>query len=147
MSCESIKELISAYIDAELERIDITKVENHIKKCDECNKLLHSYQSIRYSIRSIEIPKPSDEILKRIVRFPRRNLYRLRKVALSFSFLSLLAISLLPFLKNEERYISEEVREEYKNYYIIREEKNPYVEVYYEKEGNFLLTNYSGGSF
>ena len=77
MNCESIKELISAYIDAELERADILKVEEHIENCENCNNILKSYQNISYRISSIEIPKPSEKVLKSILLFPIRHRYKL----------------------------------------------------------------------
>ncbi|MBN1694129.1 zf-HC2 domain-containing protein [candidate division WOR-3 bacterium] len=143
MSCESIKELISAYIDAELERADILKVEEHIKKCEYCNNILKSYQNISSRICSIEIPKPSKKVFERIIIFPRRKIYRLRRLAVSASLLVILGILIAPFFRSEETIAQETPKE----YYIVKEEKTPYSEVYYEREGNFVLTSYSGGSF
>jgi hypothetical protein len=143
MSCESFKELISAYIDAELERADILKVEEHIRKCEKCNSLLSSYQSISSDICSIEIPKPSERVLRRISLFPRRKVYRLRKLAVSVSLLVILGTLISPLFKTEKNITQETPKE----YYIVKEEKTPYTEVYYQREGNYVLTSYSGGSF
>jgi len=144
MSCGTIKELISAYIDAELERVDIIRVEEHVAECKNCNNILTSYQNISYSVRSIEIPKPSEKVLKRIVLFPRRKVYRLRRLAVSASLLIILGTLLSPLLRTQKNIIAQESPKEY---YIVKEEKTPYSEVYYEREGNFVLTSYSGGSF
>jgi predicted anti-sigma-YlaC factor YlaD len=143
MNCESIKELLSAYIDAELDRVNIIKVEEHIEKCENCKKILKNYQNISLSICSIEIPKPSEKIIKRIIMFPRRKIYRLRKLAVSASLLALLGTLIIPFFRTEENMAQENPKE----YYILKEEKTPYTEVYYERKGNFILTSYSGGSF
>ena len=143
MNCESIKELISAYIDAELERADILKVEEHIENCENCNNILKSYQNISYRISSIEIPKPSEKVLKRIILFPRRKVYRLRRLAVSASLLVILGTLIAHLFRTEENIAQETPKE----YYIVKEEKTPYSEVYYEREGNFVLTSYSGGSF
>jgi hypothetical protein len=143
MSCESIKELISAYIDAELERADILKVEGHIEKCKNCSNTLKSYQDISSSIYSIEIPKPSEKVFKRIILFPRRKVYRLRRVAVTASLLVILGTLFAPLFRTEEAIAQETPKE----YYIVKEEKTPYAEVYYERDGNFVLTSYSGGSF
>lgn len=143
MSCESIKELISSYIDAELERDDILKVEEHIEKCNNCYNILKSYQNIRSSIYSIEIPKPSEKVLRKIIMFRRRKVYRLRKIAVSASLLLILGTLISPLFRTEETIVQENPKE----YYIIKEEKTPYTEVHYEREGNFVLTSYSGGSF
>jgi len=143
MNCESIKELLSAYIDGELERNDILEVEKHIEKCDKCKKILESYQKISSSIWSIEIPKPSEKTIRRIILLPRRKVYRLRKLAVGAFFLVLLGALIIPFFRVEENI----ARELPKEYYILKEEKTPYTEVHYEREGNFILTSYSGGSF
>jgi predicted anti-sigma-YlaC factor YlaD len=143
MNCESIKELLSAYIDAELERYDILKVEEHIEECEKCKKILKDYQDISLSICSIEIPKPSEKAIKRIIMFPRRKIYRLRRLAVSASFLILLGALIIPLFRTEENIAQENPKE----YYILKEEKTPYAEVHYEREGNFILTSYSGGSF
>ena len=143
MSCELIKELISAYIDAELERDDIIRVEEHIEKCENCNNILTSYQNISSRICCIEIPQPSEKVFKRIMLFPRRNVYRLRRIAVSASLLIILGTLIAPLLRTEKNIAQENP----KDYYIVKEEKTPYSEVYYEREGNFVLTSYSGGSF
>jgi predicted anti-sigma-YlaC factor YlaD len=143
MNCETIKELISAYIDAELERVEIIQVEKHTEKCEKCKKLLIDYQNISYHVRSIPIPRPSEKVLKRILLFPRRRVYLLRRLALGASFMVILGSLMIPLLRTEEKIAEENPKE----YYIVREEKTPYSEVYYEREGNFVLTSYSGGSF
>lgn len=143
MNCEIIKELISPYIDAELERLEILQVEKHTDKCEKCKKLLIDYQNISYSVRSIPIPRPSEKVLKRILLFPRRRVYLLRRLALGTSFMVILGFLMIPLLRTEEKIAEENPKE----YYIVREEKTPYTEVYYEREGNFVLTSYSGGSF
>lgn len=143
MSCESIKELISAYIDAELERDDILKVEEHTRKCESCHNILKSYQNISSCIYSIEIPKPSEKVLRNIIMSPRRKVYRLRKIAVSASLLLILGTLIAPLFRTEKTIAQENPKE----YYIIKEEQTPYSEVHYEREGNFVLTSYSGGSF
>jgi hypothetical protein len=144
MKCEAFKELLSAYLDAELERVDILKVEEHIQECENCANTLKSYESMSISIRSIDIPKPSQKVLRNIAIFPRRKVYRLRKLAVGTSFLVMLGLLLTPLFKTEEKNI---VQENPKEYYIVKEEKTPYTDVHYEREGNFVLTSYSGGSF
>ena len=144
MSCKNIKELISAYLDGELERVDILRVEEHIEECNNCYNTLESYKSISINVKSIEIPKPSEKVLKSITLFPRRNVYRLRRLAFGTCFLLILGTLLVPIIKTEEKNIAQENPKEY---YVVKEEKTPYTEVHYEREGNFVLTSYSGGSF
>jgi hypothetical protein len=75
--------------------------------------------------------------------FPRRKAYRVRRLAVSASLLLILGTLVAPFFRSEETIAQETPKE----YYIVKEEKTPYSEVYYEREGNFVLTSYSGGSF
>lgn len=144
MSCKTIKELLSAYMDGELDRVDILVVEEHIDKCGNCANILESYESISLNVRSIEIPKPSEKVLKNIMRFPKRKIYRLRRLAVGTCFLLILGTLLVPLLTPKEKNITQESPKEY---YVIKEEQTPYTEVHYEREGNFVLTSYSGGSF
>ena len=144
MSCKTIKELLSAYIDAELDRVDILRVEEHIEECGNCASILESYKSISINVKSIEIPKPSEKVLRNIMRLPRRKTYRLRRLALGTCFLLILGTLLIPMIKTEEQNITQESPKEY---YVVKEEEIPYTEVHYEREGNFVLTSYSGGSF
>ncbi len=143
MNCEIIKELISPYIDAELERVEIIRVEKHTEKCEKCRKLLIDYQNISYSVRSITIPAPSEKVMKRILLFPRRRVYLMRRLTLATSFMVIMGLLMIPLLRTEKTIAEENP----KQYYIVKEEKTPYTEVYYEREGNFVLTSYSGGSF
>lgn len=143
MNCEIIKELISPYIDAELERVEILQVEKHTEKCEKCKKLLIDYQNISYSVRGIPIPAPSEKVMKRILLYPKRRVYLLRRLTLATSFMVILGLLMIPLLRTEETIAEENP----KQYYIVKEEKTPYTEVYYEREGNFVLTSYSGGSF
>jgi len=142
LNCELIKELLSSYIDGELDREDIIKIENHLAKCKDCRKLLQDYQSIKKMIRSIEIPKPSKRIHERIVVYPRRRSYFLRFI-FSTSLLVVLGALLIPFLRWNQKVTQKETKE----YYIMKEEQRPYTEVVYKQKGNFVLTNYEGGSF
>lgn len=144
MSCKNIKELLSAYIDGELDRIDILRVEEHIEECENCVNILESYKSISINVKSIEIPKPSEKVLKNIMLFPRRKIYRLRRLAVGTCFILILGTLLIPLIKTEEQNITQESPKEY---YVVKEEQTPYTEVHYEREGNFVLTSYSGGSF
>jgi predicted anti-sigma-YlaC factor YlaD len=144
MSCKTIKELLSVYIDGELDRVDILRVEEHIEKCENCANILESYKSISINVKSIEIPKPSEKVLRNIMLFPRRKIYRLRRLAVGTCFLLILGTFLIPLIKTEEKNITQESP---KGYYVLKEEQTPYTEVHYEREGNFVLTSYSGGSF
>lgn len=142
MKCKFIKELISPYIDGELERPDILRVEKHVEVCENCKKILSDYQKISFDIHRIEIPKPSEKVLKRISLIPRRRVF-FRRLIFSTSLLVVLGALLIPFLQSNEKATPESP----KQYYILKEEKTPYTEVCYEREGNFVLTSYSGGSF
>ncbi|MCK4225790.1 zf-HC2 domain-containing protein [candidate division WOR-3 bacterium] len=142
MNCKKVEELLSSYIDGELERDDIIKVESHIKECSECKAKLEHYQSIKEMVKSIEIPSPSYRVERNIIGYARRRNYFLRFIFSTSLLTGLGALLILTF-----GHTAPPVVEKPKEYYMVKEEKNPYMEIVYEKEGNYILTNYEGGSF
>jgi len=141
VKCSEIEELLSPYIDGELNRDNIIKVENHVEECKKCKNLLEDLQSIKEMVRGIEIPYPSESIGKRIVDYRRSRNYFLRFI-FSTSLLTGLGALLILTLGHPSHLVEEKPKE----YYIMKEEKNPYMEILYETEGNYILTNYEGGS-
>jgi len=142
LNCKRIEELLSPYIDGELKRDDIIKVDNHFEECKKCRKLLKDFQLVKEMVRRIEIPRPSLRIEKKILGYGRRRNYFLRFI-FSTSLLSGLGALLILTLGHQSNITEEEPKE----YYIMKEESTPYMEIVYEKEGNYILTNYEGGSF
>jgi len=78
LNCKRIEELLSPYIDGELKRDDIIRVDNHFEECEKCRKLLKDFQLVKEMVRSIEIPRPSLRIEKKILGYGRRRNYFLR---------------------------------------------------------------------
>lgn len=141
MNCSKIEELLSPYIDGELSRDEIIRVERHILECKNCEELLKDFQLIKEKVRGIEIPQPSLRIKKKIIGYARPRNYFLR-IIFSASLLTGLG-ALLVLTLGHQPYIAEEKPKEY---YIMKEERTPYMEILYETEGDYILTNYEGGS-
>jgi hypothetical protein len=141
LNCKEIEELLSPYIDGELNREEIIKVENHILECKECKELLKDFQLIKSKIKSIEIPQISQRVERKILGYNRLRNYFLRLI-FSTSLLTGLGALLILTLGNQPTIVEEKPKE----YYIVKEERTPYMEVLYETDGDYMLTNYEGGS-
>ena len=141
MNCKEIEELLSPYIDGELNREEIIKVEKHILECKKCNELLKDFQLIKSKIKSIEIPQVSLRIERKILGYNRLRNYFLRLI-FSTSLLTGLGALLILTIGNQPTIVEEKPKE----YYIVKEERTPYMEVLYETDGDYMLTNYEGGS-
>lgn len=57
-NCEEYGELISAYVDGELEGVNAAAVEKHIAECAECRKMYEEFVSLGETAR--EIPQPDE---------------------------------------------------------------------------------------
>jgi len=141
LNCKEIEELLSPYIDGELNREEIIKVEKHILECKKCNELLKDFQLIKSKIKSIEIPQVSLRIERKILGYNRLRNYFLRLI-FSTSLLTGLGALLILTIGNQPTIVEEKPKE----YYIVKEERTPYMEVLYETDGDYMLTNYEGGS-
>lgn len=141
MDCSRFEELISPYMDGELATEEIIRLEKHFDKCSSCRKLLQDFQMIRQKTRKMEIPHPSIKIEKAIVGYGTRKNYFLRFIFSTSLFFGIGAL-LFQILSTPEVI----VKENPKDYYIVKEEEAPYIETVYEKQGNYILTDYEGGS-
>ena len=141
MNCKEIEELLSPYIDSELNREKIIEVEKHILECKKCKELLKDFQLIKNKIKSIEIPQISLRVERKILGYNRVRNYFLRLI-LSTSLLTGLGALLILTLGNQPSIVEEKPKE----YYIVKEERTPYMEILYETDGDYMLTNYEGGS-
>lgn len=161
MKCNKIEDLLSPYLDGELERDDIIRVEKHLSECEKCSLTLKSFVLIKQKVRRIEIPEVDRTVREKVLSGAGRRKYfqpvklwrevlafsRSRRHILRFIFstslLVVLGALLIPLLRTDNKVTQKNP----KQYYIMKEEKGPYTEVVYEKEGNYVLTNYRGGSF
>ncbi len=141
MNCKETEELLSPYIDGELNREEIIKVEKHILECKKCGELLKDFKLIKNKIKSIEIPQVSLRVERKILGYNRIRNYFLRLI-FSTSLLTGLGALLILTLGNQPSIVEEKPKE----YYIVKEERTPYMEILYETDGDYMLTNYEGGS-
>ncbi len=56
-------ELLSAYIDNELNEIERQRVEEHLKHCSHCLKIIEEFKTIDMGLKEIEIEEPSREFV------------------------------------------------------------------------------------
>ncbi|MGQ9465093.1 MAG: zf-HC2 domain-containing protein [bacterium] len=63
ISCDLPIELLSAYIDNELNEIEKQKVEKHLKHCSHCVKVIDEFKTLDMGLREIEIEEPSKEFV------------------------------------------------------------------------------------
>jgi hypothetical protein len=141
LNCKETEELLSPYIDGELNREEIIKVEKHILECKKCGELLKDFKLIKNKIKSIEIPQVSLRVERKILGYNRIRNYFLRLI-FSTSLLTGLGALLILTLGNQPSTVEEKPKE----YYIVKEERTPYMEILYETDGDYILTNYEGGS-
>lgn len=62
-NCDFPIELLSAYIDNELNEIDKQKVEEQIRHCSHCLKIIEELKAIDMGLKEIEIEEPSREFI------------------------------------------------------------------------------------
>ncbi|HET7657478.1 MAG TPA: zf-HC2 domain-containing protein, partial [Bacillales bacterium] len=105
---EHVKDLLSAYLDAELNDPDAQKVAQHIKQCQECWKELKELDELRgqiaFAYRSIEAPVGFVEQILADIEAPnpesgKVSAYKKWAIALVAVFvLTLLSMQMAPFL-------------------------------------------------
>jgi predicted anti-sigma-YlaC factor YlaD len=62
MRHQKIKELISLYLEGELDKIEKKLVEEHLKECEECKKEFEEMNKLEEVLKKMEFKKPSKEI-------------------------------------------------------------------------------------
>ena len=60
--CPQIKEMFSLYADNLLASEEKSKVEEHLKICDSCNRELSNWQEIHSLLKEIAVPEPSPDL-------------------------------------------------------------------------------------
>jgi len=66
MNCDEIKNLLSLYIDDELDEEERLLVEEHLQKCEECKKELEEYKKIIQALKNIPDEEPPLGYCKRL---------------------------------------------------------------------------------
>ncbi|MGB4439865.1 MAG: DUF4349 domain-containing protein [Sedimentibacter sp.] len=66
MNCDEIKNLLSLYIDDELDEEERLLVEEHLQKCEDCQKELEEYKKIIQALKNIPDEEPPSGYCKRL---------------------------------------------------------------------------------
>lgn len=66
MNCNEVRELLSLYIDDELDENEKLLVEEHLKTCEECQKELEEYKKIIQALQEIPDEEPPLGYCKRL---------------------------------------------------------------------------------
>jgi hypothetical protein len=81
MSCENFREMISAFIDNELDENEVDILQTHLRSCSDCNRLLNellTMSGINRKMHNIPMPpEVADNILKLTVKSERKWLFPL----------------------------------------------------------------------
>ncbi len=98
MNCESIGELLSAYIDRELDRNERMTVEMHLQGCPECQKTVHDFKEmsgiVYKAFGSVNAPVELEQLVVQNIMAIRQSIQtrRLFLVYLASAVLGLLII-------------------------------------------------------
>jgi len=66
MECKKVQSYLSIYFDGKLGAEESSMVEEHIKGCQQCSKIVNDYNIIKNSIQNVEEIEPSDFAFSRI---------------------------------------------------------------------------------
>jgi len=62
MKHQEYKKLLVGYLDGELKNKERELIENHLKKCPECQEELKEFKKLRGVMMSMKYQKPGDEV-------------------------------------------------------------------------------------
>ena len=83
MDCKTFEELLSDFLEEDLNPDQQPAFENHLKSCQECKQLLVFMQRINSSLSSFPELEVSENLLSRLNAIPKSK----KKFKLSFDFL------------------------------------------------------------
>jgi len=67
-SCGIPVELLSAYIDNELDEQEYTRIKEHLKSCVHCQEIVEQFREMDARIREMELEEPSREFIFNLKR-------------------------------------------------------------------------------
>ncbi len=103
MKCDLPKELLSGYLDGELDRERRVQVERHLKECAHCRDELDELRRLDQQVRTLAVEEPSREfifsanrrIMEKLKRRPRFSLFRLSPILVPVAAAALVLILLV----------------------------------------------------
>ena len=66
MNCDEIEVYLTGYLDGELTQQDRQPVENHLRTCEKCGKILAELRKAKEATRSLEMVQPQEEDWERM---------------------------------------------------------------------------------
>jgi anti-sigma factor RsiW len=63
MKCDLSIELLSGYLDGELDKKQKAEIEKHLKECEVCRKELEELRQLDEHVRIAEVEEPSREFI------------------------------------------------------------------------------------
>jgi hypothetical protein len=61
MKCEEIEVYLSGYLDRELTQQDRQPVENHLRTCERCERLLEELREAKKAAQGLDMKQPAEE--------------------------------------------------------------------------------------
>jgi hypothetical protein len=103
MKCEVPRELLSGYLDGELDRKQKAELEKHLRECEQCRNELEELKRLDQQVRTSEIEEPSRDfffqlnrrIMQKVKKKPRVSLFRLSPILVPVAAAALVLIVLL----------------------------------------------------
>lgn len=103
MKCDLPRELLSGYLDGELDSERKKQVEKHLKGCERCRHELAELRQLDQQVRTVEIEEPSREfifsvnrrIMEKVKSKPRFSMFRLSPILVPVAVAALVLIVLI----------------------------------------------------
>ena len=67
MQCFEATELLSSYLDGELDESERLDLERHLRICDKCSAELRELRLVSDQVRSLLVPEPSSTFVTRVL--------------------------------------------------------------------------------
>lgn len=102
MKCDLPRELLSGYLDGELDRAQKEEVEQHLRECEKCRNELMELERLDQQVRTLEVEEPSREfffqlnrrIMQQVKKKPKSELFRLSPILVPVAAAALVLIIL-----------------------------------------------------
>lgn len=99
MECKKVHDYLSMYFDGKLDMEESAKVQEHIKVCADCSKILNEYTIIKNAVQHVEEIEPGEfafnQIKARILKEQERLQTRWRFIEFSLGTIGLAAAGVL----------------------------------------------------
>ena len=110
MNCNSVQNLLSAYIDGELRGTDSIQVRDHLNHCDSCREEFSGLQAVHQMLRSVSnAPEPPEFLEEKLLTramMPRKH--ALRGLAFGSVAFALILAFVIPAVNTQSKASSED---------------------------------------